>query len=213
MTDWTTQKAAFQTTFNEIQNYYNTPTSGKSPLATDLDIINATTSTATAITGAKARIVAKQQAMSALNAEVSEAIQNYALENNMDSLLQQNTTLLRQIETKQAEYDTMLQNASVAEERNQNLRSSDMNISSHQVFLLGRPLRPASIPYLWALSILFISIAILLFYYYSPINIPPMYILIAMATDLVYNPWFWATLFGMASIVILFLVLRIVGKI
>jgi hypothetical protein len=130
----------------------------------------------------------------------------------MDGLLQQNGQLQQKIAAAQKRYDEILQEAATADARNKNLRTSDTHITAHQVFLLGRPLRPASIPYLWALSVLFISISVLFLYYYSPITIPPLFIIIQMATDIIYSPWLWASLFGIASIVILFLVLRLTGN-
>ena len=48
-------------------------------------------------------------------------------------------------------------------------------------------------------------------YYYSPIQIPPTEIIIAILMEQVYNPWMWGSLLGAASIVIVFLILRIMG--
>jgi hypothetical protein len=213
MTDWVSQKTAFQQRYNTIQDYYATVAApNMSPLQQDLQTI-ASSKNQTDINTAIANIKTQQNNATQLNADITQAIQNYSNANDMDGLLQQNGQLQQQIAATQMRYDELLKDASTADVRSQNLRSSDTQISTHQVFLLGRPLRPASIPYLWALSILFICTALLLFYYYSSFEMPPIYILIAMATDLLYNPWFWSCLFGMASIVILFLVLRIVGKI
>jgi hypothetical protein len=95
--------------------------------------------------------------------------------------------------------------------RDQALRTKDTRINNRQVYMLGHPLRPASIPYLWGLSILFIGIAVLMLYYYSPIQIPPTEVVIAFFIEQFYNPWLWISLLGAASIVILFLILHVMN--
>jgi hypothetical protein len=70
------------------------------------------------------------------------------------------------------------------------LRSRDTNITNHQVFLLGRPLRPASIPLLWALSVLFIGIAVLIFYMFNPFDLVPSNALLFQAYLFIRNPVF-----------------------
>lgn len=218
MTDWISQKAAFNDSFNKIQTYISSQlnadiTAVTAALEDYIDTSGNNAAAATTIDTKMATIKQWKSKIIELNNSVSNSIKEYASTNDMDSLLQQNGQLQQQIAAAEKRYDELLQDASTADARNRNLRSSDTQISTHQVFLLGRPLRPASIPYLWTLSVLFICTALLLFYYYSPINIPPLYIIITILTDLFYNPWLWICLFGMASIVILFLVLRIVGKI
>ena len=212
MSDWVSKKAEFQTRYNAIQSYYATPAAPNiSPLQTDLNTISTSTVQAD-VTAAATNIKTKQNSASQLNQDVTQAIQSYSATIDMDGLLQQNGQLQQKIAAAQKRYDEILQEAATADARNKNLRTSDTHITAHQVFLLGRPLRPASIPYLWALSVLFISISVLFLYYYSPITIPPLFIIIQMATDIIYSPWFWASLFGIASIVILFLVLRLTGN-
>ena len=44
--------------------------------------------------------------------------------------------------------------------RDELLRSSEADISRHQLLLLGRPIRKGLIPYIWGLSILFIGIGV-----------------------------------------------------
>jgi hypothetical protein len=70
------------------------------------------------------------------------------------------------------------------------LRSKDSNITNQQVFLLGRPLRPASIPLLWALSVLFIGIAILIFYMFNPFDLAPSNSMLFKAYLFIRNPMF-----------------------
>jgi len=115
------------------------------------------------------------------------------------------TELLRLTE----ERDELLEDNEVSEMRDAILRSGNAAISNHQVYLLGRPLRPASIPYIWALIVLFIGMGLLIFYTFFPYTMPPLDIILLNFYFFFSSPWVWSILFGLASIVILFLSLRI----
>ena len=126
------------------------------------------------------------------------------------------TTLASDNATKQLELkalveqrDNLLEDQKVAELRDTVLRSGNTAVSNHQIYLLGRPLRPASIPYIWALSVLFIGAALLIFYMFFPYTIPPLDVILFEIYILFSTPMIWSILFGLASIVILFLSLRI----
>lgn len=105
--------------------------------------------------------------------------------------------------------DNLLEDQQVAELRDTVLRSGNTKVSNHQIYLLGRPLRPASIPYIWALSVLFIGAAILIFYMFFPYTVPPIDVILFDLYILFSTPRIWSILFGLASIIILFLSLRI----
>jgi hypothetical protein len=109
----------------------------------------------------------------------------------------------------QKSYEDRYNDQQTAITRDQILRSGNGAVTNHQVYLLGRPLRPASIPYLWALSTLFIGFALLIFYTYSPYEIPDIEIIIFDLYLLFTDAFTWAILFSIASVVILFLSLRI----
>jgi hypothetical protein len=70
------------------------------------------------------------------------------------------------------------------------LRTRDVDVTNHQVFLLGRPLRPASIPLLWALSVLFIGSALLIFYMFNPFDLSPSNALLFQAYLFIRTPVF-----------------------
>jgi hypothetical protein len=93
--------------------------------------------------------------------------------------------------------------------RDKILRSGNGAVTNHQIYLLGRPLRPASIPFLWALSTLFIGFALLIFYTYYPYTTPPLDVILFDLYMFFTDPFTWAILFSIASVVILFLSLRI----
>ena len=148
-----------------------------------------------------------------LNKDVTAAIQSQGTSSDMEGLLQKNGELQKQIATAQTKKQELSEDAGSALVRDQALRAKDTRINNRQVYLLGRPLRPASIPYLWGISILFIGIAVLMLYYYSPIQIPSIEFITAVLIEQFYNPWMWISLLGAASIVILFLILRIMNLI
>uniref|UniRef100_A0A6C0K3Y0 Uncharacterized protein n=1 Tax=viral metagenome TaxID=1070528 RepID=A0A6C0K3Y0_9ZZZZ len=93
------------------------------------------------------------------------------------------------------------------------LRSSHSTVTNHQVFLLGRPLRPASIPLLWALSVLFIGIAALIFYTFSPFELIPSNYIVFQIYLLLINPYFIASALLVAVAAIIVTTLHITGTI
>jgi len=129
----------------------------------------------------------------------------------IDVITQKNPILQKEVIKLVEERDSLLEDQEVAELRDKVLRSGDVAVSNHQVYLLGRPLRPASIPYLWTLSVLFTGIALLILYMFFPFRAIPFDILLFDIMFFFKNPKVWAVLFGLASIVILFLVLHITG--
>jgi len=125
--------------------------------------------------------------------------------------MQKNKELQDQVLELTIQRNNLNENKEVSVLRNSALRSGDDSISNHQVYLLGRPLRPASIPFLWALSVLFIGMGLLVFYTFFPYTIPPIDILLFEIYLFFTSPYVWSILFGLASIVILFLSLHIAG--
>jgi ABC-type transport system involved in cytochrome bd biosynthesis fused ATPase/permease subunit len=114
------------------------------------------------------------------------------------------------------EYD-----AKTAELRESLLRSKESNITRHQVVFLGRPLRPSSIPYLWALSVLFIGASILMFQTMTPPLQPLFTTLFGTSTGMgdgvgggfLSDVRVWRTLVGAFTVVIIFLSLRVANVI
>jgi len=153
----------------------------------------------------------KKQELLQLNSDLANEIKNFTKGNDMDSILLDNGTLQAHIKSLEKDAAEAKDDEKAAELRDQVLRSRDTAITKHQLFLLGRPLRPSFIPFLWALSALFVGTAILLYTYFFPIppELWPMTIASIMTT--LGNPWVWGSLFGAACIVIFFLVLKIVG--
>jgi hypothetical protein len=128
-------------------------------------------------------------------------------------ITQRNTELLLDISGLQTKLEDLKTNQSVSQLRNDTLRSGNGAVSNHQIYLLGRPLRPASIPYLWGLSVLFIGIGVLVFYMFYPYTSPPFEIFVFDLYMLFSSPYTWGILFGISSVVILFLTLYTLGYI
>jgi len=118
-------------------------------------------------------------------------------------------TITAEIENLTATYDDLVKDQRAAVIRDQALRSGNGAVTNHQIYLLGRPLRPASIPYLWALTVLFTGFALLIFYTFYPYTMPDIEIILFDLYLLFSDPFTWAILFSIASVVILFLSLRI----
>jgi hypothetical protein len=126
------------------------------------------------------------------------------------AIVTQNINALQsELTVLQQSYEDRYNDQQTAITRDKTLRSGNGAVTNHQVYLLGRPLRPASIPYLWALSTLFIGFALLIFYTYYPYEVPDIEVILFDLYLLFTDPFTWAILFSIASVVILFLSLRI----
>ena len=127
----------------------------------------------------------------------------------IDIVIQKNTQLQTDITALTTRRDDLLVDQKAAQLRDDVLRTGNGAVTNHQIYLLGRPLRPASIPYLWALSVLFIGLAILIFYMFYPYTSPPWDVFLFDLYLLFKDPMTWGILFSLASVVIVFLSLRI----
>lgn len=103
-----------------------------------------------------------------LNEDIMSYLEKESKDPSLSDLLRENGEIQRQIQrlTKIGEEINVDVESALA--RDELLRSRNTNINSHTLYLLDRPVRRGSIPYLWVLSILFIGIGILLFYQISP---------------------------------------------
>ena len=109
------------------------------------------------------RLRKNKAALLSLNQNVVDTISNLTSNNDMTSLLTENGNLQQTIQNLDKVKKDLEEDAQSAQLRDELLRTRNTNVTKHQLFLLGRPLRPASVPYLWALSVLFIGIGLLLF--------------------------------------------------
>jgi hypothetical protein len=159
------------------------------------------------------RINQNKTAFLTLNKDTTSAIQTLGSTNDMNKLLLENGQLQQQLIVLEKDKDTVQQDEKAAVARDELLRGRNVNVTRHQLFLLGRPLRPASVPVLWALSVLFVGIGIIALQVLFPFR-PQAFGIdasapgggwdVMMAPILAYlaNPWVWAVLFGVAVAVI-----------
>jgi len=98
-----------------------------------------------------------------LYSDIMIAVSEQASQHNVTQSLQHHGTLQQKVlllekiqQTKKDEIDTALA-------RDTLLRSSDRRTTSHQLFLLDRPIRRERIPYLLVLSVLCIGISVYVF--------------------------------------------------
>ena len=146
-----------------------------------------------------------------LNRELSTAIRTHASDNDINGLLAENGMLQQVIQDTQKKKQDTASDAKAAELRDEVLRTREHNVTKHQLFLLGRPLRPGSIPYLWALSALFVGLGLL----FVAMTFPSFSVSNELEgmdmTDILSQPAVWGSLLGAAGIVILFLSLNAAG--
>ena len=98
------------------------------------------------IVSASQSIQANRTKMMELNSGLSAAIRSYANNNDMNGLLSENGLLQQTIQNRQKDKQDTEVDAKAAELRDELLRTREHRGSKHQLILLGRPLRPASIP-------------------------------------------------------------------
>lgn len=155
-----------------------------------------------------------------LTSYLTQEAQNYQLSNR----LEQTGQLQGQIRRLEEERDKMKTDVETAIARDELLRSRDQTGNEHTLYLMNRPVRRGMVPYLWALSVLFVGVGVLFFYWLTPMILLPsatnMYgnpvvgtvnQFVLMITDIFTNPYTWMALFGAAAIVILALSLKIAG--
>lgn len=139
---------------------------------------------------------------------------------NLSGLLQKNGELQLTIKQLQKVQDEMKVDMESAIARDELLRSKDTKMNSHDLFLLGRPVRKGMIPYLWALGVVFIGIALYLIYMSAKVmgftntsegQVSFFMVLVAYFYDVFSNKTVLLSLLAAALIVILFLSLKVGG--
>lgn len=162
-----------------------------------------------------AQINTKKSEYRALNKSLTTKIKKISTDGDIGRILQENGTLQTQVSNLEGKVKESEDDVKSAELRDELLRSQNSNITKHQVFMIGRPLRPSSIPYLWALSILFIGAALLVFQTQGPPLLVPLMEWYSMSGQNMFftGSRMWMILAGALSIVILFLSLRVANVI
>jgi hypothetical protein len=97
------------------------------------------------------------KALHQLHTDITKALEQATTDKSMDALLKENGSLQLKINHLQKQKDENKNDVETALARDELLRSKD--ISPHALFLLNKPIREGSIPYLWTLSFLFAVIS------------------------------------------------------
>ena len=155
-----------------------------------------------------------------LNNEILAYLTTKAQNNNLSGLLMENGELQKQIQYLTKAQDQMKVDVESAVARDDLLRSRDVNITPHHLFLMDRPVRKGMIPYLWVFAVLFVGIGLIIFKMMAPVFPQNMlgqneygnpYTLFGLLGSMLGNKTVLGSLLGAAIVVIIFLSLRIAG--
>jgi hypothetical protein len=130
---------------------------------------------------------------------------------NLPAALRENGELQKHIQQLRKVNNGMKVDAETAMARDELLRSRDTNLNAHQLFLLDRPVRRGMVPYLWALSIIFITVGLVILKGLAP-NLQFDYFTVSqMIGSFFTNTAVLMSLLIAALITIIFLSLQIAG--
>jgi hypothetical protein len=159
-----------------------------------------------------------KQQYAKLNDDIINYIRSQTADNNMTTLLTENGELQKQINRLEKIQNEMKVDVESAIARDELLRSRSTELTRHKLFVLDRPVKRGLIPYLWALSILFIGVGLVIFKMSAPNlglgttttnSIQPS--ILDLLVEFVTNKVVLSSLLISALIVIIFLSLKIGG--
>ena len=189
-TSWPTQLTEFTRRFNTLNTSATSGTSGNLSSIKDQYVTLHDD-------------IAKTLECNTLNSDLSGGL------TQMGSLQAHIKKLEKRKKELQVEVDTALA-------RDELLRSRDVNMTTHQLFLLDRPVRKGMIPYLWVISVFFIGIGLFLYKTMLPSIGPDMATVIGMETalmDIIFNKTVLISLLVCIIIIILVVSLKVGGVI
>lgn len=153
-----------------------------------------------------------------LNDDILKFVGKEAKDNNMSDLLTETGTLQREINGLQNIQEEIKTDVESALARDELLRSRETDLTTHQLFILNRPVRRNMIPYLWVLSIVFVGIGLVLLRMMQPVlgvTNQEMAVLSMsfwyQLTSFFTNNVTWIAIIAACMIVILFLGLKVGG--
>lgn len=150
-----------------------------------------------------------------LNDDIIVYLRNNAKDTDMAGLLNENGELQKKINRLEKVLDEMKIDVESAVARDQLLRSRNTDVTSHQLFVLGRPVKKNLIPYLWVISILFIGVGLVIFKMTMPTigtaSTEASGSVMAGVIEFVTSKVVLSSLLISALIVILFLSLKVAG--
>jgi hypothetical protein len=158
-----------------------------------------------------------KQRYAVLNDDILKFLTTQAKDNDLAGLLRENGELQKQINRLEKIQDEIKIDVISSVARDELLRSRNTDITTHQLFILDRPIRRGLIPYLWVISVLFIGIALVIFKMMMPsigltsetIGAGPSVLMLVLG--FFSNRVVLTSLLVSAIIVIIFLSLKIAG--
>jgi hypothetical protein len=109
-----------------------------------------------------------KQKYNALNDDILRYLKEQSSYNNMTTLLQETGTLQTQLTDLHRFKKEMKTDVESAVARDELLRTREIKLNEHQLFILDRPVRRNMIPYLWVLSVVFVGIGLVLLRMLTP---------------------------------------------
>jgi hypothetical protein len=150
-----------------------------------------------------------------LNEDIIVYLRNNAKDTDMAGLLNENGELQKKINRLEKVLDEMKIDVESAIARDQLLRSRNTDVTSHQLFVLGRPVKKNLIPYLWVISILFIGVGLVIFKMTMPtigtVSTEASGSVMVGVIEFITSKVVLSSLLISALIVILFLSLKVAG--
>jgi hypothetical protein len=189
-TPWQTQLTEFTSRFNTLNT-------------------NATSGTSANLSSIKDQYVK-------LHDDITKTLECNAQKNNLSGGLTQTGSLQGHIKKLEKRKKELQVEVDTALARDELLRSRDVKLTTHQLFLLDRPVRKGMIPYLWVISVFFIGIGLFLYKTMLPSIGPDMSTVIGMEmglSDILFNKTVLISLLVCIIIIILVVSLKVGGVI
>lgn len=158
-----------------------------------------------------------KQRYTKLNDDIKQYLSNQTKKSDWGTQLTENGTIQTEINKLEKIQKEMKVDVESAVARDELLRTRNTNVSRHDLFLFNHPIRRSFVPYLWALSILFIGIALLIFKSTFPSiglqnsESSPFMAILLMITEFFSNRFVLISLITSVIIVILVLSLKVAG--
>lgn len=109
-----------------------------------------------------------KQKYSELNDNILKFVTKESTDNNLSGTLTEIGELQKHINRLEKIKNEIKIDVESAIARDELLRSRNTDINRHQLFILDRPVRKGLVPYLWAISVLFIGIGLVIFKMTAP---------------------------------------------
>jgi hypothetical protein len=189
-TSWPAQLTGFNSRFNELN------ISASSGTVTDLSAI--------------------KEKYAKLHTDIKETLECNVQTSDLSGNLTQTGSLQAQIKKLENRKKELRVEVDTALARDELLRSRDVKMSTHPLFLLDRPVRKGMIPYLWVISVFFIGIGLFLYKTMLPSIGPDMGTVIGMETalmDILFNKTVLISLLVCIIVIIIVVSLKVGGVI